>query len=283
MVEEVLEFLAPKSGTIVDACVGGGGHARAILEILGSGELLGLDLDQEAITEARRQLDKTEKVKLVKANYADMATIVTELGLGPVRGVLFDFGVSYHQLRTADRGFSFELNGPLDMRFDPSASLPPALSLLRRASPVELAAWLKDFGQEPFARRLARRIGECRGRLHTTSELAEVVRASVPGRFARKSLARVFQAIRIATNRELENVRKGLRAAVEMLAPGGRLVAISYHSLEDREVKVCLRDSCKSGVVELLTPKPLRPKEDEVRANPQARSARFRAAEKMDG
>lgn len=280
LVDEVLEYLAPHAGTIVDACVGGAGHARAILENLRSGRLLGIDADPEALAEARRQLANQDNVELVQANYADMATIVEQLGLEPVRGVLFDFGVSYHQLRTAGRGFSFELDGPLDMRFDQSASLPPALTLLRRAGQAEVTAWLRDFGQEPFATRIARRISKRRGEFETTRDLAGLVRGCVPPKMRRKSLARVFQALRIAVNRELESVRQGLRAALALLEPGGRLVAISYHSLEDREVKVALREAQRAGIVKVLTAKPVRPGEAEVQANPQARSARLRAAEK---
>ncbi len=281
LVNEVLEYLAPRAGTIVDACVGGAGHARQILAVLGSGRLLGLDLDPEALAEARRQLDSYENVELVQANYADMVAIVKRLNLEPVRGVLFDFGVSYHQLRTASRGFSFELDGPLDMRFDQSASLPPALALVRRASPKEIAAWLEEYGQERFAKRIARRISAFRGRLHTTRDLADCVRASVPGKMWRKSLARVFQAVRVRVNNELENVRNGLAAALNLLEPGGRLVAISYHSLEDREVKTALREAERDGRARILTPKPVRPSESEVRANPQSRSARLRAAERL--
>lgn len=280
LVDEVLEYLAPRTGTVVDACVGGAGHARQILSALGSGRLLGLDWDPEALAEARRRLDKYKNVELVQANYADMAVIVNQKGLAPVRGVLFDFGVSYHQLRTAGRGFSYELSGPLDMRFCPSASLPPALTLVRRASLRQIVGWLSEYGQERFAKRIARRINDQRDRLVTTRDLAELVRSAVPGKFAAKSLARVFQALRIATNRELDNVRKGLAAAVDLLAPGGRLVAISYHSLEDREVKLCLREGKRQGRLKVLTPKPVQPTEAEVRANPQARSARLRAAEK---
>lgn len=282
LVNEVLEYLVPRTGTIIDACVGGAGHARHILAVLESGKLLGLDWDPEAIAEARRQLDKYENVELVQANYADMADIVQRLNLAPVRGILFDFGVSYHQLRTPARGFSYELVGPLDMRFCPSVGLPSALALLRRASVRQIADWLREYGEERFAGRIARRISTERQRLKTTKDLADLVREVVPARFVVKSLARVFQALRIATNRELENVRRGLTVAVDLLAPGGRLVAISYHSLEDREVKLCLRAAERSGTMRVLTRKPVLPQESEVAANPQARSAKLRAAEKLE-
>jgi 16S rRNA (cytosine1402-N4)-methyltransferase len=282
LVDEVLEFLAPAEGTIIDACVGGGGHAREIARILGGkGRLLGIDVDPEAIASAQGQLVNQKNVELVLANYADMAAIVNSGNYGPVTGVLMDLGVSYHQLTRGERGFSFDRDGPLDMRFDQSASLPPALTLLRRASVPQQVQWLREFGQEPAAARIARRIDVHRHELRTTGDLAGLVRGSVRPEHRRNTLARVFQAIRIAVNHELENVRAGLQAALAVLEPGGRLVVISYHSLEDREAKLALREGAKAGRVRVLTPKPVRPGAAEVSANPQSRSARLRAGEKL--
>ncbi len=280
MVDEVLEYLQPKSGTIVDACVGGGGHARAILDFPGSCRLLGIDVDPEAIASARRQLANLDNVELVHSSYVDMAEIVRSRGLEPVLGVLMDFGVSLHQLTSPDRGFGHDVSGKLDMRFDRSASEPPALELVRRASKREVLRWLREYGQEPFATRIARRISERKDRLKTTEDLAALVRSSVPGHKARRALARVFQALRIAVNHELDNVARGLDAAIGLLAPGGRLVALSYHSLEDRLVKLHLRAGKRAGILDVLTPKPVRPCLAEVEQNPAARSARLRAAEK---
>jgi len=280
MVNEVLAYLVPGTGTVVDATVGGGGHARAILENLGQGRLLGIDVDPEAIASVRRQLANYDNVEIVRANYADMESIIQSRQAMPVTGVLLDLGVSLHQLVTPERGFGFDVEGPLDMRFSGSAAVePPALDLIRRATRRQVLGWLREFGQEPLANRLARRIFERRQSLRTTADLARLVRSSVPPYRARKTLARVFQAVRIATNRELEQVAAGLRAAFRVLAPGGRLVVISYHSLEDRLVKVAMRDAAKRGRARVLTPKPVRPGADEVRANGAARSARLRAAE----
>ncbi len=282
LVDEVLEFLAPRGGTIVDACVGGAGHARAILEILGGkGRLLGIDTDPEAVASARRQLAGVHNAELVHANYAEMATIVLERGLAPVTGVLMDLGVSYHQLANGRRGLSFDREGPLDMRFDQTASIPTALALLRRASPAQLAGWLRDYGQEPAAARIGRRVAAARHDIRTTRELAELVRRCVPRQRARGTLARVFQALRIVVNHELDNVRVGLQAALDVLAPGGRLVVLSYHSLEDREAKRALRTAAQENRVMVLTPKPVLPTDAEVAANPQSRSARLRSGERL--
>jgi len=283
MVDEVLSFLQPvfaRPGTVIDATVGGGGHAHAILDIFGAGRLLGLDADPEALASARRQLAKHDNLELVHASYVRMADIVKKMNLEPVTGVLMDFGVSMHQLVTPGRGFGFESDGPLDMRFDQSASQPPALTLVRRVTRRQVLEWLRNYGQEPFANRIARRISEHKETLRTTSGLANLVRSCVPAHRARKTLARVFQALRIAVNDELENVRRGLAVAIDLLAPGGRLVAISYHSLEDRQAKLALREARTEGRLDVLTPKPLRPTVIEVLANPAARSARLRAAEK---
>jgi len=309
MVDEVLEYLQPRSGTVIDATVGGGGHARAILEALAAsatekidgdselarrpehcgthgdagprkrGRLLGLDADPEALASARRQLGKHDNMELIHANYVDVAALVRRFGLEPVTGVLFDLGVSLHQLASPSRGFSHDCEGPVDMRFDQTATRPTALSLLKRASEKELRDWFRDFGQEPMSGRVARVVHERRHHMRTTADLADAVRRAVPVRFARKALARVFQALRIVTNRELENVKRGLDAAVEVLAPGGRIVVLAYHSLEDRIVKDVFRAGRAAGRLRVLTPKPLRPTVEEVLRNPRARSARLRAAE----
>ena len=282
LVDAVLELLQPGPGWTCDCTLGAGGHARALLGRAGSGRLLGIDADQEAVAEASQQLARIRnnaEVVIRHASYVHLADIVMELNLQPVTGVLFDLGASYHQLTAGERGFSFDSDGPLDMRFDPGRGK-PAAEVLRTASRKQVQEWLSGFGEEHFAGRIARRIDEERGRLRTTRDLAEVVRGIVPGRFHRKSLSRVFQALRIVVNRELENVRQGIDAALEVLAPGGRCVVISYHSLEDRIAKNRFRDGARAGELNLLTKKPLRPGDDEVARNPAARSARLRAAEK---
>lgn len=311
MVNEVLGYLQPRSGTIVDATVGGGGHARAILSVLAGGEfgtapaeqsvagspadrgtaggrrwpcgLLGFDRDPEAIASAAARLGDFENVELVHASYLELPALVRRGRFAPVTGVLFDLGVSLHQLVSPERGFSFDSSGPIDMRFDLTSDEPTALALIRRASERELRSWLREFGEEPMSGRVARCIWERRGELRTTGELAQVVRRAVPARFGRKALARVFQALRVITNHELEAVAAGLDAALSVLSPGGRMVVLAYHSLEDRIVKQFFRTGRIAGGLRVLTGRPVRPAEEEVRANPRARSARLRAAEKAIG
>ncbi|MEO0079727.1 MAG: 16S rRNA (cytosine(1402)-N(4))-methyltransferase RsmH [candidate division WOR-3 bacterium] len=314
MVNEVLDYLQPvlSRGTIIDATVGGGGHARAILERLAglatasagaaAGRLLGLDIDPDAIGAAQKVLNEfgckvadgkdieTGKaddnrlrcgpmVWLVHASYTGMAEIAQTLGLLPVAAVLFDFGVSGFQLEEARRGFSFDREGPVDMRFDQSSNRPTALSLLSKASEGELWRWFSEYGQEPMSKRIARRIHEQRSKIRTTRDLAEMVRSAVPARRARKALARVFQALRIVTNRELENVRQGIQAALGLVAAGGRVLVISYHSGEDRIAKELFRTGRQTGRLRVLTPRLVRPTVEEVLKNPRSRSARLRVVE----
>lgn len=279
MVNEVIDYLRPRTGTVIDATVGGGGHAREILGVFTEGLLLGIDIDPEAIRFARTHLADFENVKLVQASYVEMASVVQRLGLGPVTGVLMDLGVSLHQLSSQHRGFSFVLDGPIDMRYDQTSSRPSALAFIRRATEPQIRNWLRDYGQEPFAAWVARRIGEHRRGLETTGQLASLVRSAVPTRRARKTLARVFQTFRLLANCELDNVRAGVRAALGLLAVGGRLVVLAYHSLEDRIVKEELRFAAQQGRLRILTRKPVRPGPEEVDVNPQSRSARLRAGE----
>lgn len=216
---------------------------------------------------------------LVHASYTDMERIVDRFGLRPVTGVLFDFGVSLNQLTAPGRGFGHDVVGDADMRFDQTSSRLPAWQLLRHATEREIADWLWSYGDEPHSRRIARRLCRERGKVRTTEDIVRVVAASVPAAHVRRSLARVFLALRIAVNRELEMVKNGLAAALRLLEVGGRLVAISYHSGEDGLVKAALREGARAGRLQLLTPKPLRPALVEVQRNPRARSARLRAAE----
>ncbi|MGQ9707903.1 MAG: 16S rRNA (cytosine(1402)-N(4))-methyltransferase RsmH [bacterium] len=309
LVNKVIELFKPclGTGTIVDATVGGGGHAvaivRAILESERSGKgrqgrLLGFDIDPEAITAAASRLqefscrvldwravqkpdspaDSGEMVLLVKANYADIEAIIKRLGLEPVSGVLFDLGISSFQLKP-ERGFAFDHEGPLDMRFDRSGQAPNAKEIIRRAGVTELERWLTDYGDEPAAKRISRQIYAWRTRIRTTRELADVVAGVVPRRRLRKTLARVFQAIRIVVNNELKNLCWGLEAAVRVLAPGGRLAVICYQSGEDRCFKELMRK--EKDRLRVLTPKAIRPTALEVIANRRARSARLRVVEKQ--
>jgi 16S rRNA (cytosine1402-N4)-methyltransferase len=283
LLQEVLTWLDPRPGGLyVDATVGTGGHAEAILErILPGGRLVGLDRDPEALAVARRRLERFgEAVQLVQANFADLHYVLRALGIARVQGVLMDLGVSGLQLAAPHRGFSFRLAGPLDMRMDPASPV-TAADLVNRLSEKELAELLRRYGEEPFAPRIAREIVRRRP-LSTTQELREAILRAVPRRAWPRRVdvaTRTFQALRIAVNRELEALEQALPQAAEVLDPGGRLVVISFHSLEDRIVKHTLR---RAKSLRVLTPKPIRPSPEEVRRNPHARSARLRAAERVE-
>jgi 16S rRNA (cytosine1402-N4)-methyltransferase len=299
MAAEVVEFLVTRTnGGYVDCTVGAGGHARFILNNAPEGSLLGLDLDAEAIDRAREELSAFgERATLVKGNFSELASIVREQGFRGVDGVLFDLGFSSMQLDDPSRGFSYKDEGPIDMRLDATSGT-AADGLLRRVNARDLAQIIYDYGEERRAHPIARSIIAARdeGRLETTSDLAAAVIATKPAR-KNKTLSRVFQAIRIAVNGELDNLRAGLAAAVDVLNPGGRLVVISYHSLEDRMVKHhfvrCERPcTCPRGIPEcvcgkkptlrIVTKRVVTPGDAEVAANPRARSAKMRVAEKLE-
>jgi 16S rRNA (cytosine1402-N4)-methyltransferase len=281
MPAEVLHYLAPGQGqTIVDATIGGGGHSRLLAEPLGpSGRLIGLDQDA-AMLELARPLLAGWPVTLVHANFDQLREVLNELGLTAVDGVLADLGVSSDQIDAPERGFSFQQSGPLDMRLDPTRG-EPASALVRRLSERELADLFWQFGEERFSRRIARKLVEIRRRtpLETTEQLAELVRRCVPRprgrRVAIDPATRVFQALRIAVNDELGALDRLLAALPGCVRAGGRVVLISFHSLEDRRVKQAFRER---EHWQPLTPKPVRPGEQEVQRNPRARSAKLRAA-----
>jgi 16S rRNA (cytosine1402-N4)-methyltransferase len=276
--------------------VGGGGHARGLLETSGpDGQLLGLDIDPVAVELARQRLAPFgDRVLIVQGNFAQLAEIADRYGFRPVDGILLDLGLSSHQLTSAERGFSFQLDGPLDMRFDPTQG-ETAADLVNRLSEKELAEVLWRYGEEPAARRIARAIVAARP-LETTGQLAAIVSRAVPGRRRRHKATRTFQALRIAVNRELDQLEAALPQAVDILAPGGRIAVIAFHSLEDRIVKEFFRREsqdciCPPEILEcvcdhkatlkLVTRKPLRPTEAEVQRNPRIRSARLRIAERI--
>jgi 16S rRNA (cytosine1402-N4)-methyltransferase len=278
---EVLEALAPAAGQlIVDATVGAGGHARLLAELLGpTGRLIALDCDPAMLDLARQRLEGLI-VTLVPANFDQLRVVLDELHLVAVDGVLADLGVCSDQLDAAERGFSFQQAGPLDMRLDPSTG-EPATALLRRLNERDLADIFWQYGEERFSRRIARRIVETRRHapLETTEQLAELVRRCVPRPRGRRAAidpaTRVFQALRIAVNDELGALDRFLQALPGCLKPGGRAAVISFHSLEDRRVKQAFRDRQQWQV---LTRKPVQATDEEVRHNPRARSAKLRAA-----
>ncbi|CAL1240199.1 16S rRNA m(4)C1402 methyltransferase [Candidatus Methylocalor cossyra] len=299
MVREAVDSLAlPPSGKVVDCTFGRGGHSRAILDRLGSeGRVLALDKDPAAIASPEaEQLAKEHRFTLVHASFAQLKAIAEERGwLGEVAGVLMDLGVSSPQLDDAERGFSFTRDGPLDMRMDPRQGM-TAAEWLATVPEHTLAQVLRDYGEERYARRIARALVARRSSqpFTRTGDLAQAIARSVPTREPGKHPAtRSFQAIRIYLNRELEELQAGLQQAVEVLRPGGRLVVIAFHSLEDRIVKRFLRDQARGGPAAPRLPvqearparlrpigKPRTPGAVELAANPRARSAVLRVAER---
>ena len=304
LVDEVVTMLAPVPGSLqIDATVGGGGHTERILEATDpDGRLLGLDADGAAIARVGRLLDRFgDRLVLRQANFRELGTVAPVAGFGAVDGLLFDLGLSSFQLADSERGFGFRTGGPLDMRFDPARGV-PAAELLATLDAAELTALFRRYGEEPYAPRIARAIVEARrtAPIRTAEELASLVELvaprTPPGRRRIHPATRVFQALRIAVNEELEALQAGLAAAVELLRPGGRLVVLSYHSLEDRIVKrffqaerrgcVCPPEVpiCVCGHnprLRLVTKPSLTPRPEEIAANPRARSARLRAAERL--
>ena len=303
MVEEVLSFLQPQSGqTFIDCTVGGGGHASEIVRrILPDGKLIGIDQDVAALSASREVLKQyAGNVILEKGNFAELEAIAGRLGVQSVDGVLFDLGVSSHQLEAAERGFSFRHDAPLDMRMDPAQRV-TAGELVNSLSERRLAELIRDFGEERWAKRIAKFIVERRARrpIETTLELADTVLAAVPAGARSEHIhpaTLTFLSLRIAVNRELEVLQAGLDQAIHLLAKGGRVCVLSYHSLEDRIVKDTFAKHagrcacpprlpvCTCGaekVLKILTRRPMATSEDETRSNPRARSAKLRAAEKI--
>jgi 16S rRNA (cytosine1402-N4)-methyltransferase len=304
MVDEVLAYLKCQSGGIyVDGTLGGGGHAEAILtQSAPDGLLVGIDRDEEALEESRKRLAHYgSRVVFRKGDFAQIKTILGDLGFSAVDGILLDLGVSAHQLDTADRGFSFNLDGPLDMRMDRSQAV-TAGDLIAKLSVDDLTRIIQNYGEEPMARRIAHAIAVQRktALLQSTQELSELVLHALPPRARRKGIhpaTRTFQALRIAVNEELKSLRQALKEGIDILKPHGRFCVISFHSLEDRIVKEAFRTGehpcicpaampvCSCGklpVLKVINRRPLRPREEEVRLNPRARSARMRTAERME-
>jgi 16S rRNA (cytosine1402-N4)-methyltransferase len=281
MLGEVIQLLEPHKGEVyVDATVGLGGHSQGILgHMRGEGLLVGIDRDEEALGEAGRTL-RDERCVLRKARFSEMKDVLKELGIRAVDGVLFDFGASMLHMKQPERGFGFASEEPLDMRMDRSQSLTAGV-IVNTYPAVEIERILREYGEERAARKITGAIVRQRqkGEIRTCRELSEVV-ARVLGRRGRIHPAtRTFQALRIAVNDELNELKKGLEASLGLLRSGGRLVAISYHSLEDRAVKVFMKDAKDRGLVRVLTKKPVTPGMEEILRNPSARSAKLRAAE----
>lgn len=282
LLKEALEALNVQPGEkYVDCTLGGGGHTDGILKA--GGIVLGIDQDEEAIKHNQQLAVSSKRLVLRHGNFAHLKEIADMSGSDPVSGVLFDLGVSSHQLETDYRGFSFNQTGPLDMRMDSAGQTVTAADLVNAAGEKELANLFWKYGEEREARKIAREVVKQRGRnkIETTDELAKIILSvSRRGRNDRTHPAtRVFQALRIAVNNELENLEQGLTQAVELLKPKGRLVVISFHSLEDRVVKDFMR--MNANRLRIITNKPVKPTLTEIERNPRARSGKLRAGEKI--
>jgi 16S rRNA (cytosine1402-N4)-methyltransferase len=294
--EVVDELVTDPAGTYVDGTLGGGGHAAALLDALApEGRVVGIDQDPEALQAATERLGdaaKAGRFHTTRGNFGDLEALLRAEDIESVDGVLLDLGVSSHQIDEAARGFAYAASGPLDMRMDTDAPL-SAADLVNRAEPDELVRILRAYGEEPRAPRIVRAILAARP-IDTTAQLADAVRSAVYAREEVKTLSRVFQALRIAVNDELAVLERALVASLRVLKIGGRLAVIAYHSLEDRRAKQFLRygnfegEPVRDFYGKLLTPwdlvtkKPITASDDEVAANPRARSARLRVAAKRD-
>jgi 16S rRNA (cytosine1402-N4)-methyltransferase len=303
LLDEVIRYLRCTPGKFfVDGTVGGGGHARAILEKTApDGRLIGIDWDEKALVKARSNLQSyEERLVLVQENFALIGLVLAQLHIQAVDGILLDLGLSSFQVDEAARGFSFNLAGPLDMRMD-TREKNTAAHLVNTLSEDKLAAIIRNFGEERWHRRIARHIVRARDEeaIETTDRLARVVYSSIPaGKRARQRhpATRTFQALRLAVNRELDHLQTFLQGALDWLKPGGRLAIVSFHSLEDRLVKQAFANwarSCRCParspicqcegrpLVRLVNKKPVVPGKSEIQANPRARSGRLRVVEKQ--
>ncbi|MBI5145219.1 MAG: 16S rRNA (cytosine(1402)-N(4))-methyltransferase RsmH [Candidatus Omnitrophica bacterium] len=288
MLEETLGYLDLGPGkTIIDATIGTGGHSLAILErIMPGGRLIGIDRDQESLFIAQERLRNFSKAcKFLQGNFMDIDKLLEEAGVRRVDGILFDLGISSFQLENAERGFSFQREGPLDMRLDRSSYI-SAYDLINNLNEEEISTLIWNFGQERWHNRIARLLVKERDRqpISTTLELSNIVMKAVPYRYRHYSIhpaTRTFQAVRIAVNRELEALEISLDKAIGFLNKMGRICVISFHSLEDRIAKLAFRRLYLGGGLKIITPKPITPTEAEIEHNPLSRSAKFRAAEKL--
>ncbi len=298
---ETIESLAIRpDGVYIDGTAGGGGHSEAILQRLKTGKLLSIDQDPDAVRAAGERLKSYPQSRIVRGNFCRMDEIAREQGIEAVDGVLLDIGVSSYQLDTPERGFSYHWDAPLDMRM--SREGPTAADLVNSLSQQELSGIIFRYGEDKNANRIAG--GICRAReqapIQTTGQLAEIIKESVPAAVRREQghpARKTFQALRIAVNGELDRLREGLKAGFSILKPGGRFAVITFHSLEDRIVKLQMSDWCQGCVCpkdfpvcvcgrkpqgRLVYKKGLAPSPEEVEENPRARSARLRVFEKQN-
>lgn len=294
MLNEVISYLnVQPNHWYLDCSLGGGGHTTEILKR--GGKVLGIDLDPEAILEVAKNHNlevikkeghlfaQSENLVLIQDNFSHLSHIVFTNHISPISGILFDLGTSSHQLEKSERGFSFNKDVPLDMRMNPNFGV-TAADLLNALQEKELARMFWEYGEEKFSKPIAKRIVEYRKnkRLETTNELVRII-TSIKHIDSKKihPATKIFQALRIAVNEELNNLEETLPQALEILPPGGRLVVISFHSLEDRIVKTFMKNEEKNCRVAILTQKPINPSKEEVQENPRSRSSKLRVAEKI--
>lgn len=289
--DEVIRYLDPKPNEhFIDCTVGEAGHALEILKRTSpAGKILGIDLNGETLTIAEQKLKAAgfseNRFQLIQDNFINLQRIVDQRQFGSAQGILFDLGISSEELEHSGRGFSFLKDEPLLMTFRETQDGLTAQKIINEWPENRLEEIFRTYGEERFAARIARNIVEERKRkkIMRTQELVSIIKRSFPGKYRYGNIhvaTRIFQALRITVNHELDNLKSALDQALDVLAPGGRMVFISFHSLEDRIVKHFLRHQQKNNTVELLTKKPVRPEEDEVKCNPRSRSAKLRAAVK---
>jgi 16S rRNA (cytosine1402-N4)-methyltransferase len=286
LTEEVMKFLAPRPGdNFIDCTLGDGGHTATILHLTApNGKVLGFDLDSEAVKVVRKNLEEFGS-RLIARNesYTNIAAAIAEENFGPVAGVLMDFGFSSPQLEDRNRGFSFQRDEPLDMSYSTAPGHTTAAAIVNTWSKDDLVRVFAEYGGERMADRIALAIIKARHEKHiiSTQQLVEVIRSAVPKNYEHGRIhpaTRTFQALRIAVNDELESVALVLPQALSAIRAGGRLVCISFHSLEDRIVKTFFKEMSASHHLEILTPKPVTATEKEIQNNPRSRSAKLRAA-----
>lgn len=276
MAREVVEYLHPASGGLfIDCTLGGGGHAKELKAQNSKCKIIGFDQDLHAIDAAKINLAGFNDIEYIHANFANLKKHIKT----KAEGILFDLGISSYQIDAPERGFSYQKDGPLDMRMNKEGKL-TAAEIVNRYPPEELERIFWEYGEERFSRRISRAISAARP-VAGTFALKEIIGRATPTWKKRETVARIFQSLRIAVNRELEILEDALRDAVNLLNPGGRIVVLSYHSLEDRVVKQTFREQAQNGILKVLTKKPVTARTEEVKENPRAKSAKLRAAERI--
>ncbi|MCX5668830.1 MAG: 16S rRNA (cytosine(1402)-N(4))-methyltransferase RsmH [Candidatus Omnitrophica bacterium] len=290
MLQEVLDSLRLAPGQIiVDATLGTGGHAIEILKrIIPQGKLIGIDRDENSLAICRQRLmEFKNNTEFVHGNFSDLDQILGNLGIEKIDGIVFDLGISSYQLHDAQRGFSFQEEGPLDMRLDKSSYI-CAYDLVNNLNENEISTMLWNFGQERWHNRIAHLLVQERRNepISTTKQLANLVMRAIPHRYRRSyyrihPATRTFQAVRIAVNRELEILENTIKKAVDILKKQARICVISFHSLEDRVIKHTFRALKADGLIDIITTKPLTPDVSEIEVNPSSRSSKFRVAERI--